>query len=129
MAAGTVVWAAGTAAWAAGTAAWAAGTEANKDRTDGAMEQRSAANFERGVLAAVAASKKVTKKVRSPNDRRRRMVPHVGIDLPSAPESCGPVGCAFERWGRTLHTAPVSTMNCCLMSSSCKKNHAAAESI
>jgi hypothetical protein len=49
------------------------------------------------------------------------MVPHVGIDLPSAPESCGPAGCALERWGRTLHTAPVSTMNCCLLPSSCKK--------
>jgi hypothetical protein len=94
------------------------------------MEQRSAANLERGVPAAVdglesgfrvfesstwrptgstsspwadkkskprmglytAASKKVTKKVRSPNDRRRRMVPHVGVDLPSAPASCGPAG-------------------------------------
>jgi hypothetical protein len=29
-----------------------------------------------------AAGKKVTKNVRSPNKRRRRMVPHVGIDLP-----------------------------------------------
>ncbi len=65
-----------------------------------------------------AARKKVTKNVRSPNERRRRMVPHVGIDLPSAPESCGPAGCAFERCGRTLHTAPVSTMKCCLLSSS-----------
>ena len=45
------------------------------------------------------------------------MVPYVGIDL----QSCGPAGCAFERCGRTLHTAPVSTMNCCLLSSSCKK--------
>jgi len=125
-AAGTTAWAAGTAAWAAGAAAWAAETEANRDCTDGAMEQRSAANLERGVPAAVdglesgfrvfesstwrptgstsspwadkkskprmglytAASKKVTKKVRSPNDRRRRMVPHVGVDLPSAPDSC-----------------------------------------
>ena len=68
-----------------------------------------------------AARKNVTKNVRSPNERRRRMVPHVGIDLPSAPESCGPAGCALERCGRTLHTAPVSTMNCCLLSSSCKK--------
>ncbi len=158
-AAGTAAWAVGTAAWAAGTAAWAAGTEANRDRTDGAMEQRAAANLERSVPAAVnglesgfrvfesstwwptgstsspwadkkskprmglytAASKKVTKKVRSPNDRRRRMVPHVGTDLPSAPYSCGSAGCAFERCGRALHTAPVSTMNCCLLSSSCKK--------
>ena len=46
-AAGTAAGAAGTASWAAGTAAWAAGTEANKDRTDGAMEQRSAANLNR----------------------------------------------------------------------------------
>jgi hypothetical protein len=69
----------------------------------------------------MAARKKVTKNVRSPNDRRRRMVPHVGIDLPSAPESCGPAGCAFEQCGRTLQTAPVSTMNCCLLLSSCKK--------
>ncbi len=68
-----------------------------------------------------ARARKVTKNVRSPNERRRRMVPHVGIDLPSAPESCGPAGCALERWGRTLHTAPVSTKNCCLLSSSCKK--------
>jgi hypothetical protein len=68
-----------------------------------------------------AARKNVTKNVRTPNNRRRWMVPHVGIDLPSAPESCGPAGCAFERCGRTLHTAPVSTMNCCLLSSSCKK--------
>jgi hypothetical protein len=68
-----------------------------------------------------AARKNVTKNVRSPNERRRRMVLHVGIDLPSAPESCGPAGCALERCGRTLHTAPVSTMNCCLLSSSCKK--------
>jgi hypothetical protein len=43
-----------------------------------------------------AARKNVTKTVRSPNERRRRMVPHVGIDLPSAPESCGLAGCAFE---------------------------------
>jgi hypothetical protein len=166
---------AGTAAWAAGTAAWAAGwwilcfgdgfpfpsagSEANGDRTDGAMEQRSAANLEHSVPAAVdglesgfrvfesstwrliestssplaykkskprmglytAASTKVTKKVSSPNDRRRRMVPHVGIDLPLAPDSCGPAGCALEQCGRTLHSAPVSTMNCCLLSSSCKK--------
>jgi hypothetical protein len=107
------------------------------------MEQRSAANLERGVPAAVdglesgfrvfesstwrptgstsspwadkkskprmglytAASKKVTKKVRSPNDRRRRMVPHVGVDLPSAPDSCGPAGCAFERCGRRSRKA------------------------
>jgi hypothetical protein len=39
----------------------------------------------------MAARKNVTKNVRSLNERRRRMVPHVGIDLPSAPESCGPV--------------------------------------
>jgi hypothetical protein len=69
----------------------------------------------------MVARKKVTKNVRSPNDRRRRMVPHVGIGLPLAPESCRPLGCAFDRCGRTLHTAPVSTMNCCLLSSSCKK--------
>ncbi len=43
-----------------------------------------------------AASKKVTKKVRNPNGRRRRMVPHVGVVLPLAPDSC----------------------NCCLLSSS-----------
>jgi hypothetical protein len=130
--------------------------EANGGRTDGAMEQRAAANLERSVPAAVgvlesgfrvlesstwqptgstssswankkskprmglytAARKKVTKNVRSPNERQQRMVPHVGIDLPSAPESCGLAGCAFERCGRTLHTAPVSTMNCCLLSSS-----------
>jgi hypothetical protein len=67
-----------------------------------------------------AARKNVTKNLRSPNDRRRRMVPHVGIYLP-APESCGPGGCAFEWCGRTKHTAPVSTMNCCLLLSSCKK--------
>jgi hypothetical protein len=83
-----------------------AGNVANRDRTDGAMEQRAAANLERSVPAAVdglesgfrvfesstwrstsspwadkkskprmglytAASKKVTKKVRSPNDRQR----------------------------------------------------------
>jgi hypothetical protein len=83
-----------------------AGNVANRDCTNGAMEQRPAAR------------KKVTKNVRSPNERRRRMVPHVGIDLPSSPESCGPAGCAFERCGRTLHTAPVSTLNCCLLSSS-----------
>ncbi len=47
------IWAAGTAAWAAGTAAGAAGTEANRDRTDGAMEQRAAVNLERSVPAAV----------------------------------------------------------------------------
>jgi hypothetical protein len=102
-----------------------AGNEANRDRTDGAMEQRAAANLERSVLAAVdglessfrdfesstwrptgstsspwadkkskprmglytAASKKVTKKVRSPNNRRRRTVPQHGMALPSAPES------------------------------------------
>jgi hypothetical protein len=68
-----------------------------------------------------AARKKVTENLRSPNDRRWRMVPHGGIALPSAPETCGPAGCAFEQCGRTLHTAPVSTMNCCLLSSSCKK--------
>jgi hypothetical protein len=136
-----------------------AGNEANRDRTDGAMEQRAAANLERSVPAAVdglergfrvfesntwrptgstsspwadkkskprmglytAASKKVTKKVRSPNDRRWRTVPQHGMALPSAPESCGPVGGVFEQCGRTLQTAPVSTMNCCLLSSSCKK--------
>jgi hypothetical protein len=101
------------------------GNEASRDRTDGAMEQRAAANLERSVPAVVdglesgfrvfessiwrltgltsspwadkkskhrmglytAASKKVTKKVRSPNDRRRRMVAQHGIALPSAPES------------------------------------------
>jgi hypothetical protein len=68
-----------------------------------------------------AARKKVTKNVRSPNERRRRMVPHVGIELPSAPDSCGPAGCAVERCGSTLHTAPVSTMNCCLLSPLVKK--------
>jgi hypothetical protein len=41
-----------------------------------------------------AARKKVTKNVRSPNERRRRMVPHVGIVPPSAPQSWGPAGCA-----------------------------------
>ena len=148
-------WAAGTAAWAAGTAAWAAGTEANKDRTDGAMEQRSAANSDRGVPAAAvdglesgfrvfesstwrptgstsspwadkkskprmglytAVRKKVTKNVRSPNERRRRVVPHVGIDLPSAPESCGPVGGVFERCGRQCFGSVF--INRCLLSSS-----------
>jgi hypothetical protein len=94
---------AGTAAWAAATVAWVAGTEANKDRTDGAMEQRSAANLgrsNRDVGLYTAARKKVTKNVRGPNERRRRMVPHVGINLPSAPESCGPVGGIFEWCGR-----------------------------
>jgi hypothetical protein len=41
-----------------------------------------------------AARKNVTKNVRSPNERRRRMVPHVGIVPPSAPQSWGPAGCA-----------------------------------
>ncbi len=117
-----------------------AGNVANRDRTDGAMEQRAAANSERSVPAAVdglesgspwadkkskprmglytAASRKVTKKVRSPNDRRRRTVPQHGMALPSAPEICGPVGGVFERCGRALQTAPVSTINCCLPSSS-----------
>ncbi len=102
---GTAAWAAGTAAWAAGAAhrvggrvadlvfrrfpsPTMAGNVANRDCTDGAMEQRPAAR------------KKVTKNVSSPNERRRRMVPHVGIDLSSAPESCGPAGCALERCGR-----------------------------
>jgi hypothetical protein len=52
-----------------------------------------------------AASKKVTKKVRSPNGRRRRMVPHVGVDLPSALDSCGPAGCTLERCGRRSRKA------------------------
>ncbi len=50
--AGTAAGAAGAAAGAAGNAAWAAGTEANRDRTDSAMEQRSAVNLDRGVPAA-----------------------------------------------------------------------------
>jgi hypothetical protein len=100
------------------------GNEANRDRTDGAKEQRAVTNLERSVPAVVdglesgfrdfesstwrlteltsspwadkkskprmglstAASKKVTKKVRSPNDRRRT-VPQNGMALPSAPES------------------------------------------
>jgi hypothetical protein len=102
-----------------------AGNEANRDRTDGAMEQRAAANLERSVPAAVdglesrfrvfesstwrptgstssqwadkkskprmglytGASKKMTKKVRSPNDRRWQTLPQHGMALPSAPES------------------------------------------
>jgi hypothetical protein len=63
-----------------------------------------------------AARKNVTKNVRSPNERRRRMVPHVGIDLPSAPESCGPVGGVFERCGRQCFGSVF--INCCLLSSS-----------
>jgi hypothetical protein len=43
-----------------------------------------------------AASKKLTKKVRSPNDRLRQTVPQHGMALPSAPKSCGPVGGVFE---------------------------------
>ena len=112
-----------------------AGNEANRDRTDGAMEQRAAANLECSVPAAVdglesgfrvfesstwrptgstsspwadkkskprmgletAARKNDTKNVRSPNERRRRMVPHVGIVPPLAPQSWGPAGCAWER--------------------------------
>ena len=63
-----------------------------------------------------AARKKVTKNVRSPNERRRRTVPHVGIDLPSAPESCGPVGGVFERCGRQCFGSVF--INWCLLSSS-----------
>jgi hypothetical protein len=60
---------------------------ANRDRTDGAMEQRAAANLESKPRMGLytAASKKVTKKVRSPNDRRWRTVPQHGMALPSAP--------------------------------------------
>ena len=63
-----------------------------------------------------AARKNVTKNVRSPNERRRRMVPHVGIDLPSAPESCGPVGGVFERCCRQCFGSVF--INWCLLSSS-----------
>jgi hypothetical protein len=63
-----------------------------------------------------AARKKVTKNVRSPNERRRRVVPHVGIDLPSAPESCGPVGGVFERCCRQCFGSVF--INWCLLSSS-----------
>jgi hypothetical protein len=44
-----------------------------------------------------AASKKVTKNVRSPNIRRQRMLPLQGMSFPSASESSGPVGGIFER--------------------------------
>ncbi len=44
-----------------------------------------------------AASKKVMKNVRSPNVRRRRMCPQQGMSFPSAPESDGQVGFAFDR--------------------------------
>ena len=109
--------------------------EANGDHTACAMEQRAAANLERGAPAAVgvlesgfrvfesstwrptgstsspwadkkskprmglrtAARKNVAKNVRSPNERWRRMVPHVGIVPLSAPQSWGPAGCAGER--------------------------------
>jgi hypothetical protein len=83
------------------------------------MEQRSAANLghsNRDVGLYTAARKKVTKNVRSPNERRRWMVPHVGIDLPSAPESCGPVGGVFERCGRQCFGSVF--INWCLLSSS-----------
>ncbi len=40
---------------------------------------------------------------------------------PDADEEDEVLGGIFERCGRTLQTAPVSTMNCCLHSSSCKK--------
>ncbi len=66
--------------------------------------------------AATVARKNVTKNVRSPNERRRRMVPHVGIGLPSAPESCGPVGGVFERCGRQCFGSVF--INWCLLSSS-----------
>jgi hypothetical protein len=102
-----------------------AGNEANRDRADGAMEQRAAANLECRVPVAVvglesgfrdfesstwrptgltsspwadkkskpsmglkiAASKKVTKNVRSPNVRWRWTLPQHGMAFPSAPES------------------------------------------
>jgi hypothetical protein len=70
----------------------------------------------------MAASKKVTKKnVFSPKVRRRRMLTQQGMAFPSALESRGPVGDVFEQCGRTLQMAPVSTFDCCLLSSSCKK--------
>ncbi len=40
-----------------------------------------------------------------------------------------PAGVDWERCGRTLKAAPVSTRNRCLLSSTCKKNHVAAESL
>ena len=58
----TVMWAFRTAAWAAGRcfgdgltfpSPTMAGNDASRDRTDGVMEQRAAANLERSVPAAV----------------------------------------------------------------------------
>jgi hypothetical protein len=68
-----------------------------------------------------AASKKVTKKVRSPKVRRWRKWSPAGNAPPSAPEIEGPEGVDGEQCGRMLNAALVSTGNCCLLSSSCRK--------
>jgi len=68
-----------------------------------------------------AAKMKESKKVRSPQVRRRLTVPQDRIYFLSAPDSPGPEGGAEERWGRRLTAASVSTRNCCFVSSSCKK--------
>ncbi len=63
----------------------------------------------------------MTKKVRSPKVRRRQICPQQGMSFSSAPEIGGLAVVDFEGWGRTLKVVPVSTRNCCLLSSSCKK--------
>jgi hypothetical protein len=45
----------------------------------------------------------------------------LGMSFPSAPEIGGLAGVDWERCGRMLKATPVSTRNCCLLSSSCKK--------